>query len=148
MEILTRSERETFNQGGRLARRLRGRDLVLLEGEIGSGKTVFVKGLARFLGIRQEITSPTYVFMRSYRGKGFNLYHFDLYRMLAEIELTRLNIGDVSGDPDGIFVVEWPKLFPKNLFKSVRRVGLRSVGAHLRRISITEAADENPDTRS
>lgn len=136
MEILTRSEKGTFNLGKRLARHLAGSDLILLTGDLGSGKTVFVKGLAQSLGISQEITSPTYVFMRSYRGKNFNLYHFDLYRLRQKSDLSRLDLDDVLSDPKGIFVVEWPKLFPKKLFKKVSRVRLCSLDRHSRQISI------------
>ena len=136
MEIFTRSEKGTFNLGKRLARHLEGHDLILLTGDLGSGKTVFVKGLALSLGISQEITSPTFVFMRSYRGKNFNLYHFDLYRLRQKSDLSRLDFGDVLGDQNGIFVVEWPKLFPKKLFKRVRHVRLRSLDEHSRQISI------------
>ncbi len=136
MEILTRSERGTFNLGKRLARHLQGHDLILLEGDLGSGKTVFVKGLALSLGIGQEITSPTYVFMRSYRGKNFNLYHFDLYRLRQKSDLSRLDLDGVLGDQKGVFVVEWPEFFPRKLFKRVRYVRLRNLDEQSRQISI------------
>lgn len=91
-----------------------------LSGDLGSGKTTFVQGLARGLGIQQPVVSPTFVLMRQYDSKSKNLYHVDLYRITTkpEREYTALGIGEVVGRAENIVVIEWAEkvknLLPKN----------------------------------
>ena len=122
MEVLTKSEAETFSLGRSLAGKLRGGEALLLSGELGAGKTVFTKGLAAGLGIAETITSPTYVFLRSYRGPQLTLYHLDLYRIGGVGEADRIIFDDILADPRGIFAVEWPDFFPLKFFKVCYRV--------------------------
>ena len=117
MEILSKSEKDTFDLGSKISSKLKGGELILLDGDLGCGKTVFTKGLAKGLLIAEEITSPTYVFLRSYRGEKFTLYHFDFYRIDKPCDLGRIDVEDLIEDKKGIFVVEWPKLFPIGIFK-------------------------------
>ncbi|OGE12951.1 tRNA (adenosine(37)-N6)-threonylcarbamoyltransferase complex ATPase subunit type 1 TsaE, partial [Candidatus Curtissbacteria bacterium RIFOXYB2_FULL_41_10] len=80
METTTISEKQTQKIAQNFAKNLKGGDTVALYGDLGSGKTVFVKGLAKGLGIKRRITSPTFVFVKSYKiSKGF-FHHVDLYR--------------------------------------------------------------------
>ncbi len=76
MEIITKSSEETLKLAENYAKTLSSGDVVLLNGEMGAGKTVFAKGVAKGLGIKAEITSPTYAYMNDYDGK---LYHYDCY---------------------------------------------------------------------
>lgn len=138
MEILSHSSTETFALGQNLAQRLRGGEAILLIGNLGSGKTVFTKGLAAGLGIDAEITSPTYVFLRSYQGPQLVLYHFDFYRLTGALEVARVGLSDHLSDVLGVFVVEWPKFFPKDGFKRVYRVELLVDLESVRRIRIEE----------
>ena len=117
MEIFTQSEEETINLGRDFAGRVSGGEALLLFGDLGAGKTVFTKGLALGLGIKDVVTSPTYVFLRSYRGQKFNLYHLDLYRLQSPLEVGRIGLDDLLADPWGLFVVEWPSLFPAQVVK-------------------------------
>ena len=76
--MISHSAEETIEFAKQYGKTLRGGDVVLLRGEMGAGKTVFVKGIAQALGIDEEITSPTYAYMNDYGGK---LYHYDCYRL-------------------------------------------------------------------
>jgi tRNA threonylcarbamoyladenosine biosynthesis protein TsaE len=103
--IRTTGEEETAAAGERLAVSLHAGDVVLLYGELGAGKTAFVRGLARGLGARPEdVSSPTFTLVQEYRGR-FTLYHVDLYRLepaeVDDLGLDELVVGD------GVVAVEW-----------------------------------------
>ncbi len=103
--ILTESEEETSAAGERLAARLRGGDVLLLHGDLGAGKTAFVRGLARGLGAPPEdVSSPTFTIVQEYRGR-LTLYHVDLYR-LQPIEASDLGLDELTSG-DAIVAVEW-----------------------------------------
>ena len=102
----TAGEEETSAVGERLAAELQAGDVLLLEGELGAGKTAFVRGLARGLGLgADEVTSPTFTLLQEYRGPAMVLYHADLYR-LSTREVEDLGLGELS--EAGILAVEWP----------------------------------------
>ncbi len=107
MEIsfLTNKEEETIKLGKKLGKLLNPGDLVLLKGELGSGKTTFVKGIAEGLEVTPEvyITSPTFSLINIYEGK-HTLYHVDLYRLELE-DIEELGIWEYLGN--GIVVIEW-----------------------------------------
>lgn len=105
--IITRSETETFELGRRAGESLGAGDVVLISGDLGAGKTTFVRGLAAGLGIDPlEVSSPTFTIVHEYRGGRLTLYHADLYR------LTRAATEDIGleemGVRDGVLAVEWP----------------------------------------
>ena len=108
----TASAAETEALGAAIARGLRGGELIVLSGELGAGKTVFVRGLARGLncppGVR--VTSPTYVLQHAYRGGRLALYHIDAYRLgggAAEFEASGLR--ECMDDSGGVVCLEWPE---------------------------------------
>ena len=103
-ERLTRSAAETEAAGEELARRLKPGDLVLLAGELGAGKTTFVRGLARGLGSRAEVQSPTFTLVRVYPGR-VQLGHVDLYRLESGMGLEELGLDDLL--EEGVVAVEW-----------------------------------------
>jgi tRNA threonylcarbamoyladenosine biosynthesis protein TsaE len=104
--ILSTSEEETAEAGQRLAPELRAGDVVLLYGELGAGKTAFVRGLARGLGAAPEdVSSPTFTLIQQYTGARATLYHVDLYRLDSD-EVEDLGLDElISGD--GIVAIEW-----------------------------------------
>jgi tRNA threonylcarbamoyladenosine biosynthesis protein TsaE len=105
MQISSASEAETRYAGRRLASLLKPGDVVLLCGELGSGKTAFVAGLAEGLGIEEQVTSPSFVLVHRYRGGFIPLVHADVYRLGTLNELADLELVD---EADGaILVVEW-----------------------------------------
>lgn len=102
------AEAETIRLGEELGRSLRAGDLVLLRGELGAGKTTLVRGLARGVGFRGRVSSPTFALAHVYRGKRLTLHHLDLYR-LREGDVGELGLDELLADPRGAVVVEWPE---------------------------------------
>jgi tRNA threonylcarbamoyladenosine biosynthesis protein TsaE len=91
--------------GGSLAAVLRPGDVLLLVGELGAGKTCFVQGLARGLGVAEQVTSPTFILMREYHGR-LPLYHLDAYRLEGAGDLFAIGAEEYL-DGEGVLVVEW-----------------------------------------
>ncbi len=110
----SKSPEETFLWAEKFAKTLREGDVVLLEGNMGAGKTVIAKGIAQGLGISAEVTSPTYAYVNSYEGK---LFHFDCYRISSERQALELGLADYF-DAGGICLIEWSEnirgLLPEN----------------------------------
>jgi tRNA threonylcarbamoyladenosine biosynthesis protein TsaE len=107
-KFLTKTPQETIQQASSFAKNLKAGDIVLLEGDLGAGKTTFVKGLAQGLKAKaQEVVSPTFVLMNVYKGR-LPIYHFDLYRLEKPEEIASLNIDEYL-QSDGVAVIEWPK---------------------------------------
>jgi len=105
-EYETTSEEETFLLARQLAKRFKGKEIVLLIGALGAGKTVFVKGLAAGLGLRDidKVCSPSYALVNIYHGK-FPIFHIDLYRLDKKIEIEELGWEDYMGQ--GVIIIEW-----------------------------------------
>lgn len=112
MEIITKTTEETTEFGKKLAAQLQGGDILLLEGELGAGKTTLVKGLAAGLKIKYEITSPTFTLMNTYpvnADKIKTLVHIDTYRLKDEQELLDIGAEDYLGKSDILCIIEWPE---------------------------------------
>lgn len=109
--IVSRSEQETIEAGRRLGASLQAGDVVLLYGDLGAGKTAFVRGLAAGLGIDpDEVTSPTFTIVQEYRGPRLTLQHVDLYR-LSPAEVADVGLEDLTAD-DTVVAVEWADRLP------------------------------------
>ncbi len=104
--LASASPEETRRLGERLAELLRAGDVVLLSGELGAGKTVFVQGIARRLGFEGSVSSKSFVLLGEYAGR-VKLYHADLYRLESPQEVEELALDEISAD--GVLVVEWPE---------------------------------------
>ncbi len=128
--MIAKSARETQAFAQNYAAALRPGDVVLLYGEMGAGKTEFVKGLAKGLGIEEEITSPTYAYMNDYGGR---LYHFDCYRLAGGAQAEALGLTDYF-DAGGICVLEWPQNIADVLPAGCKRVEIRKLGEEEREI--------------
>jgi tRNA threonylcarbamoyladenosine biosynthesis protein TsaE len=110
--ISSRSETETAAAGRDLAARLGPGDVVLLTGDLGAGKTAFVRGLADGLGIDAgDVTSPTFTLIQEYAGGRLPLYHVDLYR-LKPIEVDDLGLDELTNE-GGVTAIEWPDRLPR-----------------------------------
>jgi len=100
------SERETEDIAYDLAARLKPGDIIALNGEMGAGKTAFVRGLARFLAPEARVSSPTFALVNQYGGYG-GIYHFDMYRIDGEADLLSVGFFDYLGGGGEIIVIEW-----------------------------------------
>ena len=113
---VTRSEQETVALGRQLADTLGPGSVVVLSGDLGAGKTVFVKGIAEGLGLNpRKVTSPTFTLVQEYRGGRLPLYHVDLYR-LRSIEVDDLGLEEMAWE-GGVVAIEWPDRLPRPLDK-------------------------------
>src|SRR4051812_19882105 len=110
--ITTHSEDETAAVGRDLAASLTAGDGVLLYGDLGAGKTAFVRGLAEGLGVaRAEVSSPTFTLVQEYRGGRLALFHVDLYRLDDPREIDDLGLDEIAAD--GVMAIEWADKHPR-----------------------------------
>ena len=113
MEYISNSCEETEKIAYDFSKKLQSGDVVCMYGDMGVGKTAFVHGLAKGLGINEPITSPTFTIVNEYYGK-FTLYHFDVYRIDDPDEMYEIGYDEYI-DGDGVCVVEWPQLIDEIL---------------------------------
>ena len=106
MTYITHSPEETENLGEALGRRLPAGTVLAYRGELGAGKTAFTRGLARGLGYREPVTSPTYTIVNEYLGGRLPLFHFDMYRLHSADDLWDIGWEDYL-DRGGVCAVEW-----------------------------------------
>jgi tRNA threonylcarbamoyladenosine biosynthesis protein TsaE len=132
--VVTTSEAETQTVARELAATLRPGDVLLLSGDLGSGKTTFVKGLAAGLGIDpDEVSSPTFTLLHEYHGGRLTLYHADLYR-LDKTGSDDLGLEE-TGAQEGVLVIEWPDRLTHDM-PGAKVIRLDVVDAASRRITI------------
>lgn len=139
MEVITKSARETQKLGKKLAASLTDGEVIALYGELGSGKTTFVQGLAQGLGIKGRIISPTFVFIRSYTftPKPFALYHVDLYRIDKIEDARGLGLEELMAEKEAIVVIEWAEKIKSILPKKRIDVYFEYVSKNQRKINIS-----------
>ncbi len=123
-----REQTEAFARA--YAKTLKAGDVVLLNGDMGAGKTVFSKGIAKGLGIEEEVTSPTYAYMNDYDGR---LFHYDCYRIESVEQAENLGLADYF-DMGGICLIEWAQNITPLLPKRVKKVYIRKLSENEREI--------------
>lgn len=139
--LISRSPEETISIGQKLSKLLLPGDLVNLNGTLGAGKTLLVKGLGQGLGIDPGVvTSPTFSIINEYEGGPFPLYHFDLYRLDNDLDLEQVGYGDYFYG-SGVSVVEWGDLFTHRLPEARLDITLESLGHEERQLSIVGYGD-------
>ena len=129
-KFVSESAEQTREFAKNYAATLRGGDVLLLDGEMGAGKTVFVQGLATGLGISETPTSPTYAYMNDYDGR---LFHYDCYRIETPEQAERLGLADYF-DMGGICVIEWGQNIAPLLPENCKRVRIKKIGENAREI--------------
>jgi len=141
LELRARTAEDTREVGEALSASLRARDAVVLTGELGAGKTTFVQGVARGLGIEDQVSSPTFVLVKEYRGI-LDIAHVDVYRLERVQDVVDLGL-DELGDGEGVLLVEWGdavedllpaerlrvELTTEDLASEVRRLRVSALGA-------------------
>jgi tRNA threonylcarbamoyladenosine biosynthesis protein TsaE len=136
LEIVTRSPADTRQLGGELAKDLPCPCVVLLEGELGAGKTTLVKGVVQGLGVarEEEVTSPSFALVHEY-GSEHQVYHIDLYRVESSQELSTLGLDDIFARR-AIVLVEWGEKLGRNFANYTLRIRMDHAGEDQRRITV------------
>lgn len=137
LRVVTRSAAQTRSFGRKLARLLNGGEIIGLSGELGSGKTTFVRGLAEGLEVGSEawIRSPSFTLINEYEGR-LPVYHIDLYRIASARELEELNLRDYLFS-EGVSVIEWFEHLPREEVESYLLVEFAHGGGSRRTLSLT-----------
>ena len=134
--MISRSIEETIESGAKLAKKLKRGDVVALIGNLGAGKTVFTKGIAKGLGVKnvRYVNSPTFVIIKEYKGK-LPLYHFDLYRLDKSGVIDSENFEEYFYGR-GVTVIEWANKIRRLLPEKYVEVRLKVAGENKRKIEI------------
>lgn len=133
MKLISYSADETCAFAKDISARLTGGETILLNGQLGAGKTTFTKGLANGLGIAKPVVSPTFTIVREYSGGRLMLYHLDMYRLEDAAELHELGIEDCF-DGKSVVVIEWNKI--SNPQGKIITINITDTGGDSREISI------------
>lgn len=145
-EILTQLANETKRKAALLAKTIKKQPLqkqafiVALTGDLGSGKTTFIQGLAQELGVKENILSPTFVIQKDFSlslNNFKNLYHIDAYRLKNPQELLDLGFADLIKNPENLITIEWADKIKKILPKNILWIGLENLGKNKRKIIIS-----------
>lgn len=128
--FISRSREQTQAFATEYAKSLKGGDIVLLDGDMGAGKTVFAKGVAQGLGVQEEVTSPTYAYMNDYDGR---LFHYDCYRIESVEQAERLGLADYF-DMGGVCLIEWSQNIAPLLPNGCKRVIIKKISENEREI--------------
>lgn len=131
-QFITHSERATKKLAQKLAQTTKARIFALV-GDLGAGKTTFVQGFAKGLGIKEKIASPTFVLIRQHKipKTKKNLFHIDLYRLENSTDLKQLGLEEIFSDTDGIVIIEWAEKLSK-LPKNAVKISIQKNAANTR----------------
>ncbi len=115
MKVETKNENETMSFAREFAKQIKSPCVIILKGDLGAGKTHFVKGFVQGKKIKSLVTSPTFTIMNIYQGKKLKVYHFDMYRLSSSEEAEELGFYEYFDHDslDGITIVEWPENVPE-----------------------------------
>jgi len=139
-EFISRNEQETFDLGVRIGRQLSGGEILLLNGPLGAGKTVLVKGIAHALEVDEEdVSSPSFTLVNPYNGR-LLLYHVDLYRLPEGASAAHaVDLDELIADEDAVIVIEWAERMGKyRLPPNAWQISIAGDGGAPRTISISE----------
>ena len=139
--IITDGEKGTKKIANELAKKLIKKErnkalIVALEGELGAGKTTFIKGFSKALKIKEKVLSPTFVLIHRHHLKSGNLYHIDAYRLKSEKDLLKLNIKEIFSNPKNIVLIEWADRVKKAIPKNAIWIHFDHLGKNKRKINI------------
>lgn len=148
---ITESTKRTKELAARLAKRLapkktRKAAVIALEGELGTGKTTFIKGFSKALEVREKVLSPTFVLIHKHKltnnkkritnNKFKNLYHIDAYRLNSGKDLIKLGIKEIFSDPENIVLIEWANRVKKDIPKNATWIHFDHLGKNRRKIRV------------
>jgi len=138
-KLLSKSVAKTKKIGQELAQRLKGGEVIALVGQLGSGKTTFAQGVARGLGIKKMITSPSFVLMNQYQvpGRKIRLCHFDFYRLKKSNDPSPAGLTDYLGKKEYILIIEWADRIERLLPKEIIKINFKYLDEEKREIDIS-----------
>lgn len=144
MQYVSKNQTDTINYGKKIAGQLKGGYILLLQGDLGTGKTTLVKGISQGLGIKKEITSPTFSLMNVYNIKTLEhqnlktLIHIDAYRLKNEEELIAIGVEDYLGEANTVCIIEWPEKITNLLNdKKIKKIRIEHLDNNKREIIFT-----------
>ncbi len=141
-KVTTTSETETTALATEFAKTLKSGTVIALFGDLGAGKTIFTKGVARQLGVTIPVTSPTFTILQEYAlPNNVMLYHLDLYRISDYTAALAFGVDEYIDDPDGIILIEWAERIPELLPDNTVKITIRHIDDHTREIEIPENLD-------
>ena len=133
---------ETKNFAKNIAMDLKTPQLIALYGNLGSGKTTFVQGLALGLGIKKRVLSPTFVFVREYQLDNKKMFfHVDLYRLDSSQDIATIGLSDILKTKNAIIAIEWPEKIEKLLPASTIKINFDTTGEKSRKIVVLNSAN-------
>jgi tRNA threonylcarbamoyladenosine biosynthesis protein TsaE len=138
-EIISTSLDRTLEIAAQVGHKLKGGEVIELVSDLGGGKTVFVKGVARGMGVKDIVGSPSFTISSEYKVGDLTLHHFDFYR-LGEAGLMTNTLGDVLGDPQAVIAVEWADLVTTTLPADRLKVHIRAKDENSRHLKFTYPA--------
>ena len=138
-EFKTENGADTIEVGRQLMKLIKPPQLLILRGELGTGKTTLVKGMAAALGAAnaEEVTSPTFTLVHEYQGKKVRLFHLDLYRLETEQELEGIGLWEMADAADALVLVEWGDKFKSIRKRATGEIAITATGGDARKITVT-----------
>lgn len=134
IKLTTHSADETIALGKKIGARLNGGDIIAYRGGLGAGKTTITHGIAQGMGLKDDVSSPTFALVNEYRGK-INLYHFDMYRINGGLDLETTGFYDYM-DSDSVLAIEWSENIASELPDNVITVTISRVDDNTREIEL------------
>ena len=135
MEYISKSEKETAEIAAVIIEKYPEIRIFGLMGDLGSGKTAFVRGVAEKIGVKQNITSPTFVIMKTYEAPGRNLVHIDAYRLDSQEDLYSIGFDDLVSEPSNLVFIEWPEKVFKTIPKNIKLINFSYLDENSRKIN-------------
>lgn len=137
--IVVHNLKETQTLAKKFSKMFVGGEIVLLDGDLGAGKTTFTKFVLKNLGVKGDVSSPTFSIMREYKTKKFNIFHFDMYRLSSAEEAREIGLEDYifSSDKGSIVFIEWPENIKNMLTGEFINVKISNIDENSRKFEIS-----------
>lgn len=144
IKIITTSAQETIEFGQKIASQLKGGEVICLYGNLGAGKTTLIKGIARGLGVKRVVTSPTFILMNIYKPRAQSpelraLIHIDCYRINKAEDIVNIGAAEYFGDPKNVVVIEWAERIKEVLPKERMEIKIEMKGEKERVFKISNS---------
>lgn len=135
---ITNAKDETIFLGEKYSSQVKLGEVIFLYGNLGSGKTTFIQGLAKGLGVERRIISPSFIIVRNYNLKKGNFYHIDLYRTQNNLDILGLGIDEILSDKNNIVALEWAEKITNNLPTKRTEIHFKYLDENKREIEIVK----------